>query len=65
MKRVKRAIISVTDKAGIVEFARELASFGVEIISTGGTAEIMKNAGINVIPISSYTGSPEMLDGRL
>ncbi|MBI5453850.1 MAG: bifunctional phosphoribosylaminoimidazolecarboxamide formyltransferase/IMP cyclohydrolase [Deltaproteobacteria bacterium] len=65
MKRVKRAIISVTDKTGIVEFAKELASSGVEIISTGGTAELMKNAGISVIPISSYTGFPEMLDGRL
>ncbi|MBI2411892.1 MAG: bifunctional phosphoribosylaminoimidazolecarboxamide formyltransferase/IMP cyclohydrolase [Deltaproteobacteria bacterium] len=65
MKRIKRAIISVTDKTGIVEFAKELASSGVEIISTGGTAELIKNAGISVIPISSYTGFPEMLDGRL
>ncbi|MBI5643482.1 MAG: bifunctional phosphoribosylaminoimidazolecarboxamide formyltransferase/IMP cyclohydrolase [Deltaproteobacteria bacterium] len=65
MKKIKRAIISVTDKTGVVEFARELAAMGVEIISTGGTAELIKNAGVTVIPISSYTGFPEMLDGRL
>lgn len=65
MKRIRRAIISVTDKTGIVEFAKALAQAGVEIISTGGTAELIKNAGVNVIPISSYTGFPEMLDGRL
>lgn len=65
MKRIRRAIISVTDKAGVVEFAKELSAAGVEIISTGGTAELIKNAGVTVIPISSYTGFPEMLDGRL
>ncbi|MBI5493045.1 MAG: bifunctional phosphoribosylaminoimidazolecarboxamide formyltransferase/IMP cyclohydrolase [Deltaproteobacteria bacterium] len=65
MKRIRRAIVSVTDKTGVAEFVKELAGFGVEIISTGGTAEILKKAGVNVIPISSYTGFPEMLDGRL
>lgn len=65
MKRIRRAIISVTDKTGVVEFAKELSAAGVEIISTGGTAELIKNAGVTVIPISSYTGFPEMLDGRL
>lgn len=65
MKKINRAIISVTDKTGVAEFARELAGMGVEIISTGGTAELIKNAGITVIPISSFTGFPEMLDGRL
>lgn len=65
MKKINRAIISVTDKTGVVEFARSLAGMGVEIISTGGTAELIKNAGITVIPISSFTGFPEMLDGRL
>ena len=65
MKKVRRAIISVTDKTGVVEFAKELSAAGVEIISTGGTAEMIKNAGVPVIPISSYTGFPEMLDGRL
>ncbi len=65
MKKVKRALISVTDKRGIAEFAKKLAAMNVEIISTGKTAEILKDAGVNVIPISSYTGMPEMLDGRL
>lgn len=65
MKKVRRAIISVTDKTGVVEFAKELAASGVEIISTGGTAEMIKNAGVTVVPISAYTGFPEMLDGRL
>lgn len=65
MKKIRRAIISVTDKSGIVEFAKELSAQGVEIISTGGTAEMIKNAGVTVIPIQSFTGFPEMLDGRL
>ncbi|MDP2690725.1 MAG: bifunctional phosphoribosylaminoimidazolecarboxamide formyltransferase/IMP cyclohydrolase, partial [Deltaproteobacteria bacterium] len=65
MKKVKRAIISVTDKTGVVEFARELAALGVEIVSTGGTADMIKNSGVAVVPISTYTGFPEMLDGRL
>ncbi|MEK7773635.1 MAG: hypothetical protein AAB307_04755, partial [Deltaproteobacteria bacterium] len=65
MIRIRRAIISVTDKTGIADFAKELSSMGVEIISTGGTAELIKSAGVTVIPISSYTGFPEMLDGRL
>ena len=65
MKKINRAIISVTDKTGVVEFAAALAEMGVEIISTGGTAELLKSAGITVIPISSFTGFPEMLDGRL
>ncbi len=65
MKKVKRALISVTDKEGIVEFAKKLSGLGVEIISTGGTGEMIQSAGVNVIPIASYTGFPEMLDGRL
>ncbi len=65
MTRIRRAIISVTDKRGIVDFARELSEMGVEIISTGGTGEMLKNSGIGIIPISSYTGFPEMLDGRV
>ncbi len=65
MKKVRRAIISVTDKTGVVEFASGLSAAGVDIISTGGTAELIKNAGIPVVPISTYTGFPEMLDGRL
>ncbi len=65
MKKIKRALISVTDKRGIAEFAKGLAALNVEIISTGKTADILKDAGVNVIPISAYTGMPEMLDGRL
>lgn len=63
---IKRALISVTNKTGIVEFAQALESeFGVEIISTGGTARVLKEAGVKVIPIEMYTGFPEMMDGRV
>jgi phosphoribosylaminoimidazolecarboxamide formyltransferase / IMP cyclohydrolase len=62
---IKRALISVSDKSGIVEFSRELSSMGVEILSTGGTAKALREAGIAVIEVSDYTGFPEMLDGRL
>ena len=63
---IKRALISVTDKTGIVEFARALESeFGVEVISTGGTARALEEAGVKVIPIETYTGFPEMMDGRI
>lgn len=60
-----RALISVSDKTGIVDFARGLAEFGVEIISTGGTAKTLSDAGIKVIGISDVTGFPECLDGRV
>ena len=63
--QIKRALISVSDKTGIVEFARELESLGVEIISTGGTKNLLKEAGIKVIGISEVTGFPEILDGRV
>jgi len=62
---IKRALISVSDKTGIVEFARELSSRGIEILSTGGTAKTLRDAGVPVIEVSDYTGFPEMLDGRL
>ena len=63
---IKCALISVTNKTGIVEFAQALeAEFGVEIISTGGTARVLKEAGVKVIPIETYTGFPEMMDGRV
>ncbi len=62
---MKRALISVSDKTGIVEFARELSSLGVEIISTGGTARALAEGGVPVIPIDDVTGFPEMLDGRV
>ncbi|MBI3982215.1 MAG: bifunctional phosphoribosylaminoimidazolecarboxamide formyltransferase/IMP cyclohydrolase, partial [Gemmatimonadetes bacterium] len=60
-----RALISVHDKTGIVPFARGLVEFGWEIISTGGTARVLKQAGVPVLPIEGVTGFPEMLDGRV
>ena len=65
MKKIRRVVISVTDKVGIEGFAKDLSNLGIEIISTGGTADLLKKAGIPVIGISNYTGFPEMLDGRL
>ncbi len=65
MAKIKRALISVSDKTGIVEMAKALDSMGVEILSTGGTAKALRDAGINVRDVSDYTGFPEMLDGRL
>ena len=62
---IQRALISVTDKTGIVDFAKKLAAKGVEILSTGGTAKALKEAGIQVVEVSDYTGFPEMLDGRV
>ena len=63
---VKRALISVTDKTGVVDFAATLVSeFGVEVISTGGTAKALSDAGVAVTPIESVTGFPEMMDGRV
>lgn len=64
-KRIRRALLSVTDKTGLVEFARTLADFGVELISTGGTAKALRAAGLAVKDISELTGFPEMLDGRV
>ncbi|MEI7958702.1 MAG: bifunctional phosphoribosylaminoimidazolecarboxamide formyltransferase/IMP cyclohydrolase [Verrucomicrobiota bacterium] len=63
--KIKRALISVSDKTGLVEFARELTTMGVEIISTGGTAKLLQREGIGCIEISEFTGFPEMLDGRV
>src|ERR1017187_4165068 len=60
-----RVLISVTDKTGILEFARSLASLGAELISTGGTARLLREAGLAVRDVSEITGFPEMLDGRL
>jgi phosphoribosylaminoimidazolecarboxamide formyltransferase/IMP cyclohydrolase len=65
MADIKRAIISVSNKEGIVEFARALNSMGIEILSTGGTAKALREAGISVKEVSEYTGFPEMLDGRV
>jgi len=63
--KVKRAIISLTDKAGVVEFAKALQGFGVEIISTGGTAKTLRQADVAITEISDYTGFPEIMDGRV
>ena len=62
---IKRALISVSDKRGLVDFAKELNSLRVEILSTGGTAKILREANINVIDVSQYTGFPEIMDGRV
>ncbi|MFO7642216.1 MAG: bifunctional phosphoribosylaminoimidazolecarboxamide formyltransferase/IMP cyclohydrolase [Candidatus Competibacteraceae bacterium] len=62
---IRRALLSVSDKTGIVDFARALLEFGVEILSTGGTARLLADGGIPVIEVADYTGFPEMMDGRL
>ncbi|MCK4881969.1 MAG: bifunctional phosphoribosylaminoimidazolecarboxamide formyltransferase/IMP cyclohydrolase, partial [Candidatus Omnitrophica bacterium] len=65
MNKVKRALISVSEKKGILAFAKGLSALGVEIISTGGTARQLREAGIPVQEVSDYTGFPEILDGRV
>ncbi|MDO1510045.1 MULTISPECIES: bifunctional phosphoribosylaminoimidazolecarboxamide formyltransferase/IMP cyclohydrolase [unclassified Neisseria] len=65
MAAVKRALISLSDKTGVVEFAQALTRLGVEILSTGGTAKMLADAGVPVIEVADYTGFPEMLDGRV
>ena len=63
--KIKRALISVSDKTGVVDFARVLNRSGVEIISTGGTMKTLREAGIPVIYVSDVTGFPEIMDGRV
>ncbi len=63
--KIQRALLSVSDKTGLVDFARALADGGVELLSTGGTAKTLRDAGLAVIDVSEYTGFPEMLDGRV
>ena len=65
MSQIKRALVSVSDKTGLVEFVRGLVDMGVEILSTGGTARTLSEAGIPVRQVSDYTGFPEMMDGRV
>ncbi len=65
MPKIQRAIISLSDKSGIQEFAKELQAFNVEILSTGGTAKVLRERGLKIADISEYTGFPEMLDGRV
>src|SRR5262245_6256308 len=65
MAEVRRALLSVSDKRGLVELARGLSELGVELLSTGGTAKLLAGAGLRVRQVSDYTGFPEMLDGRV
>lgn len=65
MRRISRALISVSDKAGVAEFAAGLAALDVEILSTGGTAKLLRDKGLKVRDVSDFTGFPEMLDGRV
>lgn len=65
MAKIKRVLISLSDKTGAVDFAKGLSDFGVQFLSTGGTATILRESGLNVMDVSEYTGFPEMLDGRV
>ncbi|MGD0092619.1 MAG: bifunctional phosphoribosylaminoimidazolecarboxamide formyltransferase/IMP cyclohydrolase [Planctomycetota bacterium] len=65
MSKIARALISVSDKTGIAEFARGLAGLGIELLSTGGTAKALREAGLKVVDVSDWTGFPEILDGRV
>ncbi|HRH72920.1 MAG TPA: bifunctional phosphoribosylaminoimidazolecarboxamide formyltransferase/IMP cyclohydrolase, partial [Zoogloea sp.] len=63
--KVTQALLSVSDKTGVIEFARELSALGIKLLSTGGTAKSLRDAGLPVTDVSDYTGFPEMLDGRV
>ena len=63
--QIKRALLSVTDKTGLIDFARYLSENGVELLSTGGTAQTIRDADIDVVEVSDFTGSPEILGGRV
>src|SRR5436190_3579234 len=65
MTKIQRVLLSVTDKTGVVEFARGLTALGAELISTGGTAKLLRDSGIAVRDVAEVTGFPEMLDGRV
>ena len=65
LRRASRALISVSDKTGVVEFARALAGFGIELVSTGGTRKALSDAGLKVLDVGELTGFPEMMDGRV
>src|ERR1700749_2254184 len=65
MIRIRRALVSVSDKRGVEELARGLARHGVEVLSTGGTARALREAGARVTEVAAYTGAPEILDGRV
>ena len=63
--KIRQALLSVSDKTGVLEFAQGLAAQGVKLLSTGGTAKMLRDAGLTVTEIGDYTGFPEMLDGRV
>src|SRR5215831_3845745 len=65
MPKLRRALLSVSDKRGLIELARGLVRHGVTLLSTGGTAQVLAGAGIPVEQVSAYTGAPEILDGRV
>ena len=65
MSQALRVLLSVSDKTGVVEFAKKLAALGAEFISTGGTAKALRDAGLNVTDVSAVTGFPEIMDGRV
>ncbi len=65
MQPISRALMSVTDKSGLAEFAKFLARYQIEILSTGGTAKLLRENGVPVVEVSEFTGFPEMLDGRV
>lgn len=62
---IERALVSVSDKKGVVEFAKKLSALKIEIVSTGGTAKLLKESGVPVVSIDAYTGHPEIMDGRV
>src|SRR3984893_8340474 len=65
MERIQRALLSVSDKTGLLPLAQTLVKAGVDLISTGGTAKALREAGLKVTDLSAYTGFPEMMDGRV
>ena len=65
LRKISRALLSVSDKTGLIEFARALTGHGVELVSTGGTAKTLKDGGLKVTDVSELTGFPEMMDGRV
>ncbi len=65
LRPIRRALLSVSDKTGVVEFAKALSHRGVELLSTGGTAKLLAEQGLKVTEVSDYTGFPEMMDGRV
>mgnify|MGYP003325076469 FL=1 len=64
-QRIRRALISVSDKAGVIEFAQSLRALGVEILSTGGTYQLLEKSGIDAVQVSNHTGFPEIMSGRV